>query len=342
MHHEWLALLCAFGDIPPELVFADMTLNGKPYKVGCPMGMPISWSLLQITHWAIATAVDPQGSWTIRGDDLIAYWTPEMIQRYEVLVSQVGFKLNRKKTFMAPLCGVFCEELYMLVGRSLVIQSSLSVRFLVSREGSKNHFLLNAAEAIKNAVDIGFDRYRAVKLLGFVYANDLAVVRRYKVPTHLPVALGGLGFPPKDPSKPLNFLLHRKVDAILTGAPVLRPRFNLAVGHHMQNIGPISQIKYSVSDNVDCPHLESLYANLSRRAGLMDVLEGAPTDPIGIGRLCKLLESSWVDVPLGRPPKAMERPYTFATAWELAKRLLPQRKSLQEALLHECQGRNAP
>jgi hypothetical protein len=79
---------------------------------GLHMGLGPSWVILSLINEAAAAIAAPNHprSAAVCGDDLVALWTPEEVQRYEDTLTALGLVVNRSKSFYGP-AGVFCETL---------------------------------------------------------------------------------------------------------------------------------------------------------------------------------------------------------------------------------------
>jgi hypothetical protein len=113
LSHE---VLEAFGrefGVPLYLLYKGHRIMGKPVTTGCPMGLPMSWTALSLIHNSICELVDPHYCYRLKGDDLIAFWTPLQIRMYTEIAEHCGLVLN-DKTVTHKSYGTFCEGDYML------------------------------------------------------------------------------------------------------------------------------------------------------------------------------------------------------------------------------------
>jgi len=336
MYHPWLDLCCSLLGIDPRLTHREMTVNGLPYTRGCPMGLPVSWLLLSLTHFSIAIVVDPQGRFCIRGDDLIAYWTKVQWETYRLLCEQVGFVLNLSKSFRAKRGGTFCEELYRHSGSYLRRVGTLPVRLFAQPPEKGTAPLLSLASTLETYASMGCSRELIYKCLELTQGPWLRFARSLGVHPALPVAFGGLGFPPREPHRRLPYLVSRKVDAIATGAAVASPIFLLNTGRNMVALGKcLSKIHYRVTDNVNCPHLPLTVPSLMERAAVADLSEGRKeVKSLFAPLVIRQCARSWNAVPLGRLPDDAH-PYFWSSVYRLAKALRPTPESLWRAG-HSC------
>jgi len=346
MYHHWLGILCAMLDIDPRLVFDEMEIDGVKYCRGTPMGLPIGWCLLSITHWAIAASVDPQGSFCVRGDDLIAYWTKAQYERYQQLCLQVGFKLNLKKTFLAKRRGTFCEEPYLLVGGHLVRQPSVPIRWLSQADwGREVAPILETSALVTERVSFGVDRRRLLNVTEFVFHEQLTAARAAGVQVYLPTSFGGLGFPPRHPDKVLPLRVHQKVDAIATGAPVSPPIIRMRTGPASDSFHKkLAAIQYRCTDVVDCPHLDIAIRSVEERTALADSALAEDNERIiPFRRVLRNCAASYRKVRLARGPRDMKQyAYKWSSVSKLAKALKPTPESLWRAVGHRCDDKQLP
>jgi hypothetical protein len=98
------------SDDPPE-VRDDHRFRTPLTTRGIHMGLGSSWTILNLINIVAARlAGAPRGSFRVCGDDLIGFWQPETIQRYETLMDEFGLVVNKSKSFTSPYGGVFCER----------------------------------------------------------------------------------------------------------------------------------------------------------------------------------------------------------------------------------------
>jgi hypothetical protein len=88
-------------------------------KRGVHMGLGHGWTILNlINSWAAWQAGCSKESYQIMGDDLIGFWNPIHVFRYEEALQSLGLKINRSKAFYAER-GVFCERLITMDNRKI-------------------------------------------------------------------------------------------------------------------------------------------------------------------------------------------------------------------------------
>lgn len=346
LRHDTLDLLASFAGVDPLELHRELKVNGRDYNVGCPMGLPNSWCFLSITHASICRVVDPGGSWYIRGDDLIAYWTEGMWSLYRWLCDAVGFKLNIPKSFIAEKRGCFCEELYELDADALVLRPSCPVRWVSSTDSPDgSNFILSVASFATEAINRGFDSKRLHRTMDFAFGPVLSRARSLGIRPELPVAFGGLGYPPVDGTVHLRGNTHKKIDSIATGAQSVRPpMLNVTAGRFTKALNKyLSKVTFRVNDSIPCYHIDYACVNERERCYSMDTLEGNfAKRSVPIGTVLSRSAKSWSRVrPSGRPHQALrtvegvDRSYTLNTVYELARKLYPAHESLLGHLKHE-------
>jgi len=201
---------CLGAMVPFNLVSGG-TINGQKIKRGTLMGIPCSWPTLSWIHAAIAHKVDSNDDFMIKGDDLVAYWTFAMVKAYRREVKFLGFIL--KEDFWGPK-GTFCERPMCVQDGYLDIDrnGAVPLRFIhgetsmVRRGGyTPRPPILSVGRTIEKFVaDYGMPRQDAYRLQQSLYYRDQRFARSYGIDPFLPVELGGLGFLPRDPERPLR------------------------------------------------------------------------------------------------------------------------------------------
>jgi hypothetical protein len=214
---------------------------------GTFMGLPPSWIVLSISHRAICSMVDPSGlSFFLKGDDLVAFWTTDMWARYLELMTQAGYVINSKKSFISSNYAWFCERGYFLEGGHghfvLIPMQVFSLRFI-------SKFTVD--ETGKPPWLSALQRYSEVCTVANRAASTvLRRILRRRVPKwyldtvrdpSLPIQYGGLGFRPRDDKKKL-----------------LRPRSAAMYRDILNgNLKPLSIMDYRISSGaVDFVHRE--------------------------------------------------------------------------------------
>jgi hypothetical protein len=269
----WLRTLCMRLSLPPDLVFDHFTVEGKPTRRGAFMGLPLSWSLLDVTHHLICLEVDPSGDFIHKGDDIFAYWTEKQIKRWHVLCRFVGFEVNVKKSFKSKDGGTFCEACYFRRDDGLHIVPTLSVKSFVTSGNVDRYGVISSIS--DQAFRRGVDPKITNKLLGLFFPREFRFAKEKKLPIYLPAQLGGLGMIPEDPKRDLTLYESRWYWAVLEkDMPGLTvPAGLLRVGPFMEEVRrKMDNIKWrsSVRDEDKCPHLDGIIASNLERASARD------------------------------------------------------------------------
>nr|UIW13852.1 MAG: RNA-dependent RNA polymerase [Rhizoctonia solani narnavirus 9] len=189
LSHEVLDFLCSYLEIDPRLVHRGSSLNGVPIKTGTFMGLPVGWTLLSFTVYAVCRVVDPAYRFRLKGDDVISLWTKEQIDDFIDLSLKVGLIVN-DKSVTARLRGTFCEGDYNLVWRNghrvLKREATYSLRSFVSTSplGSSDVEVLVRRGVNPHVLQLL--QHRAHKAL-------ISQARAMGVDLYAPRRLGGLG-----------------------------------------------------------------------------------------------------------------------------------------------------
>lgn len=179
------------------------------------MGLPASWPVLSLAHYAICRVVDPTHSFRIKGDDLIALWTDFQISHYHKLCEQVGFLVNTKKSVVSDTMGVFCEVTYRREKKTLVRCSDFSIRSFCRGEPLQPDqwlMLIRHGASLKRLHFLTRKSCRA----------HLAVARKLGLDPYAAPSCGGWGFPPKDLDSKVQTRTSCIVRAMHNGQFVMR------------------------------------------------------------------------------------------------------------------------
>jgi hypothetical protein len=199
LKHKFLMDLCLRLGIPPDLVFDGHTVEGMLLTVGSFMGLPVSWSLLEIAVFLCAFAVDRSYSFRIKGDDLLSYWTKRQISMFITLAKSIGLHVN-DKTIVAKSYATFAEADYS------VMESPSGCRVIFTRLPTfSNRVFMEGTIPDEKFWMSAWERQVPRKLLRnlcFLYCkNAIGFARKYKIPLYDPRAIGGLGMPSEIGSK---------------------------------------------------------------------------------------------------------------------------------------------
>jgi hypothetical protein len=104
-----------------DSVITNYTLehNAVAYKVVCGalMGLGPGWTALSFINAFCAKAAGAtEDSFKVCGDDLIGFWSPEVIKQYNLLLEKFRLKSNPTKSFCNRDYGVFCERFVVRKG----------------------------------------------------------------------------------------------------------------------------------------------------------------------------------------------------------------------------------
>jgi hypothetical protein len=199
--HPFLDAMCACLEIDPRLVHKDMYVNGVRTVVGAFMGLPGSWSLLDLAVFICAVEVDSTFSFYIKGDDIIALWSDAMIRKFiRIAREHTGLTVN-DKTVISGEFGTFAEADYQRVGnrKGLAVLRRLPTFSLrVFQEGSLPDF-----NFWHGAVQRGVPVKLLVSLTYRCCSVWLKAASFHRIPLFAPRFLGGLGLP-TDLRRPLG------------------------------------------------------------------------------------------------------------------------------------------
>jgi hypothetical protein len=186
----------ALQEIVVKHCFPDKT----PWLRGIPMGMPASWSILTLTHAFVAFKVDSSGSFRIKGDDLIAYWTKAQINQYIDLIENLGYIVKRKCSYIHPTRGLFCENPYELRHSELIpLEGYFSFKFLSANTAEFD--LPSIARRLHGLVDEGVPREVVCNIQSMYLRKQIRLCRQMSVDPYVPAFFGGMGLVPKYPDK---------------------------------------------------------------------------------------------------------------------------------------------
>jgi hypothetical protein len=204
--------LSRYWEFDPRLVKSftyESTIHGqvKP-NTGTFMGLPLSWTVLSLTHEMICRVVDSSGeSYFIKGDDLIAYWTIAQWLLYKELSASCGFVINDKKTMVSLTEGIFCEKFYRLgrptkikgwrkVAIALYPEEITPLRFVssVGTVRTEDGFNPNWVTKGKSLEDLHgkVGKLKIKALIRILSENIPKYIRTITPDRRLPLAFGGL------------------------------------------------------------------------------------------------------------------------------------------------------
>jgi hypothetical protein len=133
---------------PQQLPDGTTTTNGVHMGLGC------SWPILCIANsFAAWHAGADRDSYRICGDDLIGYWSPQIADRYERILGQLGLEANKSKSFRGRR-GVFCETLVTPRENGTAISSDVGKIGMLTAsrlKGGQGHSTFATAAGIQSA-----------------------------------------------------------------------------------------------------------------------------------------------------------------------------------------------
>jgi hypothetical protein len=231
------------------------------------MGMPMSWTALSIIHYCIASLVDCQHNFRIKGDDLIAYWTAQQIQLYQKYSAAVGLLVN-DKTWTHRKLGTFCEGDYELVlkdGPWVVLKRlpTFSLKSFVKNEP----FPYEIGERF---ISRGVPRELLFDMQAYYHVSWRKLAHEKGVNPYAPSRLGGLGFVPKL-DHPLDELTARAVNASHNGLPLRSEREDHRYkGLASMCLGSYSRVRWSVFGTLDPVAFDREFSSVLATCSFMD------------------------------------------------------------------------
>jgi hypothetical protein len=329
MSHEALACFCEAFGVPPELVFEGHTISGKPVTTGCPMGLPVSWTALSVVHLAVCEVIDPTGSYRLKGDDLIALWSPAQIEGFIALAAQVGLVVNNKSMTHKSI-GTFCEGDYLLehVGhKSFVLrrQATFSLRSFAVNE------ILPHDDA-ERLVARGVSRDLLYAMQQHFHKMWIRLATEKNVNPYAPRSLGGLGMV-SSPDRQLDPVTCRIVNSANNGTLLFKSKDTIkytALSGMLMSV--YNSVPYSVRGDARAESLleKAFLANFGA-CSFLDALE-RPLDRVEVPSPGKLVRSLWAyrrRYLRAKIPSVLV-PTTVGTAYDVLSRLKPGLKGWTE------------
>jgi len=328
--HLWLEWFCNKFRVPHELVWKDMLVEGQPYTRGAMMGMPVSWCILSLTHWAIAKE-SGLSRFAIRGDDLIARMTTGQFRTYQVLAASVGFKINLSKTFVSRSAGVFCETHYVVRsgGKELHMIPHCPLRF-VNPSGSAVP-IIDLQMALRQVLSNGFNCSKLHLITKISHPQLYVQAAKLKMNPYLPGWAGGVGLPPPSSRTKIRYKDRAKIRWALTHGLSL-PSLFPTTGNHLRKLTlALSGLSWSISTSDPCPCYREVIGKLYSHAFLFDKVDGSFLErPIPFSKWLKMQSQRYLRLPQAhfrrgkddRPPRYLDL---------LHKEIYPSRKSMKLA-----------
>nr|QIR30297.1 RNA-dependent RNA polymerase [Plasmopara viticola lesion associated narnavirus 18] len=294
--HEALSWFCLQFNIDPSLVYSGFGVQPEgedcvlDYARGAPMGMPCTWAILSLIHYMILRHVNCV-EFAIRGDDAICRLGPQHWIQYRVLCQRFGLEINEKKTFLSSDRGTFCERMYTLVGDTLHLQPSMSLRIFNPED--KVGALRDSYSAGKDSL-LPPDKVYRIFQYGMPWAFFLA--KKYKVPKHLPTYYGGLGLPPRGGSRCTRRMAGRLrwIDTHGVPFPVI-----LSVSGSAFKKLQLDKLKFSVSTSNPCYHFDRIFTDTLNVATIQSIADGTYREfKLSPHKYLTALRKRWLSVPV--------------------------------------------
>nr|WPN08181.1 RNA-dependent RNA polymerase [Pholiota nameko narnavirus 1] len=331
IRHDFLDRLATYLDVEPELLHKNFEIDGQKILRGAFMGMPVSWTILELIHEYACRTVDRLGNYIHKGDDCLAYWTMHQFWEYLKVMRSFGLSHNGAKTFISVDAGTFCEGLYNLRDGVLHLAPTLSIRGMVS--GTDEDRIGTMSQSSHEALRRGFDMTRFNIVRDHLFKREMVQLKKRHIDLYLPRPLGGAGLVPDKPGRLLSkYESGRYWGGLDKDLPGISPTIPSAL------IGPftkelmkqLKKLKYRSGVEDPCPHLEKIFIRHWQRAALHDSGREVPRARIKktaqiLSDLCKIKEKI---KPAYNAPEI---------AWAKADKVLTQatRKSIQLVFPHE-------
>jgi len=295
------------------------------------MGLPASWAILSLLHYMVFRSLGLR-SFAIRGDDAIARMTESQWRRYQSLVSMIGFPVNKKKTFIDPKRGTFCERFYALDGDELKLQPSLGLR-VCNPEGD-----IPARDQEVNWRDSLLSTTRCHRFARIACSDLFDLCSKFKLPKYAPSFYGGGGLPPPSETarcSPRFEAIARTIDTQGIGLPPIIKQKGRA-SDRIEKI--LKTVKWSTSTQLTCPHVERMFNELLAPAGVEDCLNGTYSQKVfSKNRYFSMLKKS-----LSRVPPSFDAGMRGRRYIDMYQRTpLPTLASVQAAFDHRCRLKDA-
>nr|UIW13833.1 MAG: RNA-dependent RNA polymerase [Rhizoctonia solani narnavirus 1] len=288
--YDTIDKVCNLIGIDPKLVRSHTYKVGdrliQPVR-GTFMGLPPSWVVLSVSHLGICLMVDPTGrSFYLKGDDLIAWWSPPQWEEYQRLMTLAGYKLNLKKSFVSEDMCTFCEKGYVLKRTSDVSAYLEDLEFTSLRFLTKRHdpnmvvprwaVMSRRFRELSSSANQGFLEFTRRKIEALA---PKALVRY----SNLPPAFGGLGLARKSElDRPLTKFEEKIVNGLHDGHVVpMSPLCFVQESEHSRYIQRLMSDyrdikKYYISPPSDLDVLDgkSIETNLITRLSYVALFNG--------------------------------------------------------------------
>jgi hypothetical protein len=215
--------------------------------------------------------VDPTYSYRLKGDDLIALWTPLQISFYKDVAATVGLVVN-EKTWTHKSRGTFCEGDYELVetrSNLTVLRrlATFSLRSFVKNEPIPYQIGLRF-------VSRGVPIRTLERMQSHFHKSWLVLCREYGVNRFAPPSFGGLGFVSK-PGRLLDSTTARICNAAHNGTLLFTEKDVIKyTGLAELCMRVYNGVKWSVYGQIDTELLESVFSRTLAACCFLDVVNG--------------------------------------------------------------------
>jgi hypothetical protein len=235
-----------------------MTVDGKPVISGAPMGLPLTWSILDWLVDFCCRYADPKlRNYMHRGDDVIAWITEEQFRVLCWALEAAGFSINMTKTFKSKSRGTFCEKYYNLAKDGLHAIPTIPLRGLLEKQDE----IVTLSQFSHECRDRGCDMARVWTLIKGFHEPLLTKAERQGVPLFVPSWMGGLGLVPRAPTHKVSKLVQSKFHgAVKHGVKGVQTKFNRVGPETKKALAQINKLEFAtgVEPCRRCPHWQEL------------------------------------------------------------------------------------
>ncbi|QJT93772.1 RNA-dependent RNA polymerase [Erysiphe necator associated narnavirus 40] len=313
LSHEAIGLVAAKVGCPLSWI-SPLTLDNKPVYRGTAMGLPASWPVLSIIHFAICSVVDPCKGFYLKGDDLIALWTNKQIDHYYDLCDSVGFVVNKSKSVISDGYGTFCEFYYQREGSLLRKLPIFSIKSWCESVPVKYDSALQL-------INLGVSRSLIYRLNVRFCQKYLKVLRKVSIDPYLPEVIGGYGLLPRQPNRKVSKSYQIAISRLHNGLTNVNKLLFKGVCTDMYN-NAFLQIKRSIHGSPDLDRVaEEKYLSILPRSIFVDISNKKYKQDVDSFRVCvdRLLSQKKKLLDQGGIPK----PISYGRCWEISRNIYP-------------------
>ncbi|QJT93742.1 RNA-dependent RNA polymerase [Erysiphe necator associated narnavirus 10] len=320
LSHEAISLVANKVGCPLSWI-SPLTLDNKPVFRGTAMGLPASWPVLSIIHYAICSVVDPNKGFYLKGDDLIALWNESQIESYYDLCDSVGFVVNKSKSVLSDRYGTFCEFYYQREGSLLRKLPIFSIKSWCESVPVKYDSALQL-------IDLGVRRSLIHRLNVLFCQRYLRVLRKVSIDPYLPEVIGGFGLLPKQPNRKVSKSYQIAISRVHNGLTNVNRLLFKGVCTDMYN-NAFLQIKRSIHGSPDLDKVaEEKYLSILPRTIFVDITNKKYLQSIDSFRVCvdRLQDQKKKLLAQGGIPK----PITYGRCWEISRNIYPNQDQAEK------------